>query len=357
MLPDIQHEKKTTLPPPQAPPTRLSASELDHLSLPEAAFLVQDLMPEGLVMLAAKPKIGKSWFALNLSIAVASHRRFLNKDVTAGNALYIALEDRHRRFQERQRVVLEGSTPPKGLDIWFESPKIGPSLLEELRTWVRRVPEPRLITIDTMGRAMPKRQSGQGEYEYTTQVLGELQQFALDNGITVLLIHHTRKNDNESADVFDDVLGSTGINGVMDAILVLRRNRHQNTGTLSATGRDIEEVSLDVEYDSARGLWLPHRTTVLSALPSEQRSILQAIADGNTTPQQIGEATGKSSNNVGNQLQKTLQKGLVVKLATGVYTLGPTVAPELHPGESGESGESSNLNHAPDAHLGTQLHW
>ncbi|MDR1805662.1 MAG: AAA family ATPase [Clostridium sp.] len=41
-------------------------------------FLVDSLLAEGLYVLAGKPKIGKSWFALQLCLAVAKGKQFLS---------------------------------------------------------------------------------------------------------------------------------------------------------------------------------------------------------------------------------------------------------------------------------------
>ena len=51
------------------------------------------------------PKLGKSWMALGLGIAVASGgRAFGSVPVEAGDALYLALEDSPRRLQSRLRT-------------------------------------------------------------------------------------------------------------------------------------------------------------------------------------------------------------------------------------------------------------
>src|SRR4051812_49260965 len=51
-----------------------SAAELRSRTFPPVAFCVPDLIPEGLTLIAGKPKIGKSWLALDVCIAVALGR-------------------------------------------------------------------------------------------------------------------------------------------------------------------------------------------------------------------------------------------------------------------------------------------
>src|SRR5262245_57136745 len=49
-----------------------SAADLHKKSFPEIAYVIPGLIPEGLSILAGRPKIGKSWLALDAAFAVAS---------------------------------------------------------------------------------------------------------------------------------------------------------------------------------------------------------------------------------------------------------------------------------------------
>lgn len=54
------------------------------------------LIPEGVTILGGKPKIGKSWLALDMCLAVAAGRTCLGDTVPIeGDVLYAALEDNH----------------------------------------------------------------------------------------------------------------------------------------------------------------------------------------------------------------------------------------------------------------------
>ena len=72
------------------------------MTFPEAPFVVAGLILEGLTILAGRPKIGKSWLALAVCLAVAQGHRVLgNLATTQGDVLYAALEDNPRRLQKR----------------------------------------------------------------------------------------------------------------------------------------------------------------------------------------------------------------------------------------------------------------
>ena len=64
------------------------------------------MLAEGLNLLAGAPKLGKSWFALNVATAVAYGGMALDKiAVERGEALYLVLEDPPRRLQRRLRLI------------------------------------------------------------------------------------------------------------------------------------------------------------------------------------------------------------------------------------------------------------
>ena len=92
--------------PPPIPEITDSAT-LDIATFTEPKFVVPGYVTEGLVILAGRPKIGKSWLALGLADAVArGGRAFGQLEVEAGDVLYLALEDIPRRLQKRMRVIV-----------------------------------------------------------------------------------------------------------------------------------------------------------------------------------------------------------------------------------------------------------
>ena len=78
---------------------------------------------EGLTLLAARPKIGKTWLALDIAIAVATGGYCLG-DIKCeqGDVLFLALEDNKRRMQRRLTKLLGIN---KGMAAAFPSRTIG----------------------------------------------------------------------------------------------------------------------------------------------------------------------------------------------------------------------------------------
>ncbi len=95
-----------------------TARDLMGMELPEVKWIIPGITPEGVHLLAGKPKLGKSWMAFGMAVAVASGGVALGKKhVEGGSVLYLALEDNQRRLQKRLKKLLNGEDAPERLDI------------------------------------------------------------------------------------------------------------------------------------------------------------------------------------------------------------------------------------------------
>ena len=69
----------------------INAEDLQNRTYEPTPFLVDELIPEDLHILAGAPKIGKSWLALWLCLCVAHEQSLCNFATTLGYALYLCL--------------------------------------------------------------------------------------------------------------------------------------------------------------------------------------------------------------------------------------------------------------------------
>src|SRR5262249_7794817 len=158
--------KPTSRPPPAV--ETFTAAELAAMQLPEARYVVWEVIPEGLTVLAGKPKLGKSWLALNLALAVAQGGIALGKiNVTKAGVLYLALEDTKRRLQARVRKILSKTQQkaPERLHLTTSWGMPGQDRLKLLSLWLEEHPETRLVIIDTWAKFRPGRIRGSDLYE------------------------------------------------------------------------------------------------------------------------------------------------------------------------------------------------
>src|SRR5262249_38352115 len=80
----------------------ITAKELSAMRFAPIKYVVPGIIVEGLTLLAAKPKMGKSWMMLHAAVAVSRGGFTLGEIHCAeGDVLYCALEDNPRRLQSR----------------------------------------------------------------------------------------------------------------------------------------------------------------------------------------------------------------------------------------------------------------
>lgn len=308
-------------------PAGWTASELCSLDFPEPKWIVPGIMPEGLTILAGRPKIGKSWLCLNMGIAVATGGRVLgNMRVEQGEVLYLALEDSPRRLKKRLLSILAGGIAPAELHIKTVWPKIDQGGVALLLQWFEEHPLTRLVMIDTLQKLVPKSQKSDGDNQYGKDydLVGTIKAVADAYNACVQVAHHLRKADAE--DPLDKISGTIGLSGGADTILILDRKRGKTDATLFCTGRDIEEVKLSLCFDQAITTWISKGLAPDVDLTREQERIVEAVEAierlGKPAKRgDIAKLVNKSPNATGKILQKLAESGIVVINDEGGYTL------------------------------------
>ena len=92
-------------------------------------FVVDNLLAQGLYILAGAPKVGKSWLALDMCLSIAKGEKVLGQQTTQGTALYLCLEDSYVRIQNRLYEITD--EPAERLHFVIMSESIGNGLEEE----------------------------------------------------------------------------------------------------------------------------------------------------------------------------------------------------------------------------------
>ena len=215
------------------------------------SFIVEDLLPQGLHLLAGAPKIGKSWLALWLCLRVAQGESLWNFATKPCEVLYLCLEDSFQRIQSRLLDLTEDA--PSTLHFAVMSEQLHSGLVEQMEQFLREHPATGLVVIDTLQRIRTVN-SDANAYASDYRDIGVLKALADRHRIAVLLIHHLRKLNDE--DPMNMISGTTGLSGATDSNFVLRRSkRRENTATLYCTGRDISYWELSLEFDSESHVW------------------------------------------------------------------------------------------------------
>jgi hypothetical protein len=296
------------------------------MELSEPKWAVPDLIPEGYTLLAGKSKIGKSWLALNLAVAVACGGKVLgNIDVEQGDVLFLALEDGLQLLQERLVLIQQDSKPlpPGRLTVKTEFPRLWGKKpkdngLAQLEDWLQQHPEARLVVIDTLRWLMPQMNSNANLYDFQYEVSGSLQKLALKHNVAIVSVHHTRKMGAEY--VFDEVSGTVGNVAGTSAILVLRRTGQG--ATLHVTGKAIKQQEIAVEFKADVGMWISQGDAQEYYMSETRHAIIELLSKSQELmrPNDIAEELGRNPSTIRTILRKMVQQGkLAVK--NGKYSL------------------------------------
>ena len=236
-------------------PQAFSAQQLSDMPVPPIRYIVEGMLPMGMGVLVAKPKLGKSWMVLDLCLSVAAGTPFLGMATHPHGTLYLALEDSKARMKSRLLKVLDGQPAPENMHVMFEAPRMDEGLLDEVGRYLDEHPDIHLVCIDTLSKIKPRAKPYENAYDADYAYMGKLKAFADSRGICVLLVHHTRKSRNPE-DSFDNINGSTGILGASDFTIVLdKHSRMDDEAVFTLTGRDVEQCELVLRFDKARCRW------------------------------------------------------------------------------------------------------
>jgi hypothetical protein len=297
---------------------QMTAADLLDKDLPEVRYIIPGYIAEGLTLLGGKPKLGKSWLILGCAIAVATGGYALGSvPVDEGDVLYLALEDNERRLQSRLNQLLPTGTRPERLYIDTTCQRLDGGLLDDLRTWVTSVTNPRLVIVDVLNKICPAQKNNEGIYDYDVRSLEGLQSLAAEYGIAIIVVHHTRKAEAE--DPFDCLSGSTGLSGTADATLVLARD--SQGVTLYGRGRDIEEIETALSFDRSSGHWMILGAVADVRRSDERTTILQSLKEASEpmSPRDIADDTGMPYQNIRQFLVRMSKAGEVIKVQRGFY--------------------------------------
>ena len=316
--------------PAQADHTRTSwtADELMAVEFPEPRWAVPGIIAEGVSLLAGPPKVGKSWLALGLGVAVASGgRAFDVLPVTAGDVLYLALEDTGRRLQHRLRKLLGGQPAPRRLTLAITCPPLPDGGMEALGSWLDRHPDARLVVIDVLAKIRGRPDAGMSAYDADYATVNRIKALADHYSVAIVAVHHVRKASSE--DWLHEVSGTNGLAGAADATLVLKRPRGSADGVLHVTGRDIDETEYALGFHPASGAWqLLDGPPDEHTLPDTRATILRYLRHHpDATPKQIAEATGINYDNAKRTCARMAADGQLAVDAAGRYRTPATGTP------------------------------
>lgn len=229
----------------------IDGESLINLPLQPTRFILSDLIPQGLHLLAGAPKSGKSWLVLWLCLQIAGGKEVWDFETEQGTTLYLCLEDSLGRIKNRLLDITDNAPPNIYFSTFAENIENG--LIKQIERFVTENKNTNLIVIDTLQKVRGD-SNAVNPYASDYRDLAVLKEFADKHQIAVLLVHHLRKMNDD--DPMNMISGTTGMTGVVDGIYVLKKDkRSDKKAKLFCTGRDIEYTELELEFDSTNHVW------------------------------------------------------------------------------------------------------
>jgi hypothetical protein len=191
----------------------------------ELPWLIQSLWGAGAVgMIGGAPKSCKSWLALEMAVAVASGRPCLGRYAVSRPGMVLVYMAEDAPVEVRAR--LENLADARGTD--FAAIPVGlidePTLRIDREEDVRRLRatlarhRPRLLVLDPYVRLQRVDENNATE---VSAVLATLRELSRAFELSIVLVHHTRKNGAEQAG--QALRGSSDFHAWGDSNLYLRR--------------------------------------------------------------------------------------------------------------------------------------
>lgn len=284
-----------------------TVEELKKEDIPEIRWLIKDfLASSGFFLLSAKPKTGKTFLALQMAVAVATGKPFLDHfETEKGKVLYVITQGGKRLMKDRILKVENGTK----LDNMFYQTALNPlenGGYEELTNFIEMAKNPKLIVLDMITGLLPNhKHSNYAAWQATTDRLND---FTLKNDICLLGVYHSKKGETDSEDFFEDSIGSTGINAGISGGLMLRNTRNKNESVIQMKLRELTGGKKTLLFEDAK--W----SYVAGELPNRMldREIYDILKEqSGLTNSEIATATGKNRSNVYNVLKRLVDENFI----------------------------------------------
>ena len=267
---------------------RWTGLELANTDFPEPVWIVPRIIPEGTTLLAGRPKLGKSWLALQIAHAKAIGGVALGERVEAGRVLFCALEDNARRLKDRMDGQHWPAAAQAAADFVLEI------TLEELETLLSAETFD-LAIIDTFSKLVNASGYNHNDQGEMTAAWGRIHALGIRTGTSLLVLEH--HNKGFTGDPVQDIIGSTAKAAVVDCVAGLYRERGQVKATLAITGRDVEERSLELRFEPADLAWFPVEELPGGVDHKHAPEILAVLEAGPNSISGISRALGGLSKN------------------------------------------------------------
>ena len=216
----------------------------------ERGWVVDGIIPVGVTMMNAQPKVGKSQLCLSLASSVIDGDDWSGRKVAQSSVMYVALEGSSFDWESRLKDLnIEHSD-----NFGFLKTSFSPDLFIQVKRMMKKK-NSKLLIVDTIGHfdnqilSNPKKGT---DYQTQIKAMEKYIKLSEDLNCAVVLIHHEYRGDDRA--VRNSGMNSTGLNASADQIIKL--SSKDGVRYLESEGRVAEHniPKTELKKDSIRGL-------------------------------------------------------------------------------------------------------
>jgi NADPH-dependent 2,4-dienoyl-CoA reductase/sulfur reductase-like enzyme len=320
----IEAEQQLGQPAQRQSPATSSVKSLMSKRREPAPWIVPGVLPHGLIALAGRQRIGKSWFNLSLGLGIAAGSVVLGSiTVKKGDVLYLALEDTEQSLQERiHKLVAHGASLSNEFEYatsWPAMDADGPAAIE---SWLVVHPHARLIMIDSWNGVQsnfhqPADTSG---YPSDYAILTALQSLASIYHVCIMVQFHAIRA--VAGDPFDALNAVTSVTTCADGLLHLKRANGSPVASLTGTGEAYRsKMNLALSFND--GLWSAEDNATARRLSGSRKAVIDVLNRSNRPmkPKEVALALGKQDNAVRKMLFDMKASKLIKETDEGYLAL------------------------------------
>ncbi|MBI2582008.1 AAA family ATPase [Candidatus Woesearchaeota archaeon] len=197
----------------------VSIEELAHKDFGEYKYLVKGLIPrEGITILSASPKSGKSWFVLYVALNLSRGTPVFELETIRSQVLFVDEENTLRGLKRRLDKLTDDLG---GVDIKFLNKQGFKVDNEADREWLKKYVENNsidLVIFDSSRRVHNKEENTSDGIAEVYDCLKDL----MTTGVAVILIDHNRKLGQFEKVSMESIRGSSDKYAMAESIIMLQ---------------------------------------------------------------------------------------------------------------------------------------
>lgn len=225
--------------------------DLAEAAIIEPRWVIKDLLPVGITLLASPPKAGKSTITLATACLVAEYvckalPAFLSEVHAPGPVMVFSAEAMAGELRYMVETGLGVKLKPDAGILVAKRPEEyridQPAGVKKLMHWLR-ARQPKLAILDPLRNFHDEDENDAGQM---LRMLAPLRRWAVDHDSSFVVVHHTKKlQEGQTQATANDMRGTSAMFGVADGVLI-------------ATPRAKEgEIVIDATFKRAKGWCRP----------------------------------------------------------------------------------------------------